>query len=75
MRDYDPANGNCQCQLDVDELIRDIAARRWVHEFRERKDNREMVLVWTRCNGIWDHRWTDEIVESCILPQAEKTRR
>ena len=38
-------------------------------EFRERRDTGEVILVCKRCDGLWDHRVTDRIIESVMGPR------
>jgi hypothetical protein len=61
---YDPACGECKSDHDPVYLQQEIAAQRWVHEYRKRQGGGEYVLVCLRCDGLWDHRATDRLIES-----------
>jgi hypothetical protein len=42
---YDPVRGQCNCNHDAAYLEQEIAAKRWVHEYRESEDTGKYVLV------------------------------
>jgi hypothetical protein len=63
----------CKCDHDPAYLEQEIAARRWGHEYRERRDTREVILVCLRCDGLWDHGATDRIIERIMRPRRPDT--
>ena len=63
-----PPYSECKCNHDPAWLEQEIAARRWVHEYRERRDTGEVILVCLRCDGLWDHRATDRLIERIMSP-------
>ena len=60
---YDPVHGDCRCNHDAAYLHQEIAARRWVPEYRTHATSDEYVLACLSCNGLWDHRATDRLIE------------
>ena len=66
---HPPRYIECKCHHDPAYLEQEIAARRWVHEYRERRDTREVILVCLRCDGLWEHGATDRIIERIMRPR------
>jgi hypothetical protein len=61
--------GQCECHHDdAIRLQQEIAARRWVQEYRV--ENGEYVLVCVKCGGLWDHRATDRLIDLICGPNA-----
>jgi len=67
---HPPPYSECKCDHDAAYLEQEIAARRWVHEYRERRDTGEIVLVCLTCDGLWDHRATDRLIERIMRRRA-----
>jgi hypothetical protein len=61
----------CTCDHDAADLAREMQAGRPVHEYRERRDTGETVLVCLKCNGLWDHRATDRVIEFVMRAPAD----
>jgi hypothetical protein len=53
---YDPALGTCKCPCQP---ASEPVPR---HEFRKHAITDEYVLVCTRCDALWDHKQSDEII-------------
>jgi hypothetical protein len=62
-------DGECKCHHDAAWLKQEIAARRWVQEYRV-GENGEYVLVCVICGGLWDHRATDRLIDLICGPNA-----
>jgi hypothetical protein len=56
------SHDQCRCNHDAGYLHQEIAAGRYVQEWRKRADG-EYVPICRRCNGLWDHRATDRLIE------------
>jgi hypothetical protein len=69
----------CQCNHLPAYLFQEIAAKRWVHEFRESESG--YVLVCLTCLKPWDHAATDRLIAMVMHDRAtterliEKARR
>jgi hypothetical protein len=66
-----PPYSECKCDHDPAYLLQEIAARRWIHEYRERRDTGEIVLVCLSCFGLWNHRFTDQIIAMVQSGEAQ----
>jgi hypothetical protein len=53
---------DCACDHHAADLAQEMQAGRPVHEYRERRDTGEVVLVCLSCFGLWNHRFTDQII-------------
>ncbi len=63
----------CRCDHHPDYLQQEIAAGRYVQEYRTRQSNGEYVLVCRCCNGLWDHRATDRLIEKICGPRRRSS--
>jgi hypothetical protein len=66
----------CQCNHSARWLFDEIAAKRWVHEFREYRTHKgtvEYTLVCLSCRGEWNHTATDRLVEMIMALPARQT--
>lgn len=55
------ATSECCCAHTAEYLQQEIAAKRWVQEYRELDG--KTVLVCVKCDGAWDYRATDRLIE------------
>jgi hypothetical protein len=72
MRRCEAMMKQCSCNHDAEYLRREIAARRWVHEYRIDDQSGEYVLVCLSCDGLWDHSATDRVIALVMDPYYQK---
>ena len=64
-----PPYSECTCGHDPAYLEQEIAAQRWVHEYRERRDTGEVILVCLRCDGCGIMGRPDRLIERITSPR------
>jgi hypothetical protein len=57
----------CLCHHEAEWLAAEITAGRYPQEYRDTANG--YVLVCRKCEGLWDHRATDRVIEHVMSGQ------